>query len=583
MAKKIAVCVVAVIGIIAMVLTGCTGEGEGEGIPYKNDGWFVQETIGGPESLDPAWGYDTASGEQVQYVYETLIFFDGEEVDEFVPVLATSVPTYDTEDNTYRFTIRDGVTFHEGGTLSPADVEYSFERAMVQDRSGGPIWMFYQPLLGTWGYDDNFTEIDAAVEVDGDDVVFTLIGDYWDLVFLQILSGPWASIVDKEWCITNGEWDGTEGDIVNHNDPEAGTSYLWDNMNGTGPWKLDEWDVGNQVVLVINDDYWRSAPAFEMVITKQVEEWTDRKFSLLAGDADLVYVPRQYIGELDEYLDELNEEQDLPELAVDAFFMNMAIAANSTWIGSGALDGNGIPPDFFSDLDVRKGFNYAFDWDTYLNDILLGEATQVGSPVVEGLYGYNPDASKYSLNLTKAQEHFEAAWNGTVWDVGFKFTMLYNAGNDVRKAACEILKDNLFAINTKFQVTVVPMDWGTGMVPELVTHRLTCFQIGWLADYAHADNFVVPFMHSEGTFSYFQGYGYPELDAKIVAAFQELDPEEQQAKYDEIQEIYYEDAPGIILAQPLGRRWFTKYIDGFYFNPCIPGNAGPLYYMSKSE
>jgi peptide/nickel transport system substrate-binding protein len=127
------------------------------------------------------------------------------------------------------------------------------------------------------------------------------------------------------------------------------------------------------------------------------------------------------------------------------------------------------------------------------------------------------------------------------------------------------------------------MDWGTGMVPELVTHRLTCFQIGWLADYAHADNFVVPFMHSEGSYSYFQSYGYPELDAKIVAAFQETDPEEQQAKYDEIQEIYYEDAPGIILAQPLGRRWFTKYIEGFYFNPCIPGNAGPLYYMSKSE
>jgi peptide/nickel transport system substrate-binding protein len=582
LARKFLLSFVAIVVTLAIVFAGCGDGGGGAPIPYLNDGWFVQETIGGPETLDPAWAYDTASGEQIQYVYETLIFFDGESVDTFVPVLATSVPTYNATDHTYRFTIREGVTFHEGGNLTPEDVEYSFERHMVQDRSGGPIWMFYQPLLGTWGWSGNFSEVDAAVEVDGNDVVFTLVGDYWALVFLQILSGPWASIVDKEWCVANGEWDGTAGDAPNHNNPVSGTSYLWSEMNGTGPWKLNEWDVGNQVVLLKYDDYWRALAPFERVITKQVDEWTARKLSLQAGEADLVYVPRQYIGELDDITD-LNKEQDLPELAVDAFFMNFDIAVNSSWIGSGALDGNGIPTDFFSDIDVRKGFNYAFDWDTYLNDILLGEATQIGSPVCDGLYGYNPSASKYSLCLTAAATHFQNAWGGAVWTNGFSFTLLYNAGNDVRKAACEILADNLFAINTKFKITVLPLDWGTGMVPELVTHNLPCFQIGWLADYAHADNFVVPFMHSTGTFSYFQAYGYPALDDKITAAFQDTNPVTQQAKYDEIQEIYYEDAPGIILSQPLGRRFFTKYIDGFYFNPCIPGNAGPLYYMSKSE
>jgi peptide/nickel transport system substrate-binding protein len=288
-----------------------------------------------------------------------------------------------------------------------------------------------------------------------------------------------------------------------------------------------------------------------------------------------------YIEELEGIAD-LNTEEDLPELACDAFFLNLAIDPESDWIGSGALDGNGIPPDFFSDIDVRKGFCYAFDWDTYIEEAFMGEATQVGSPVVDGLYGFNPDASMYSLDLDQAATHFQAAWNGTLWDVGFKCTMLYNAGNEVRKAACEILKDNLFAINNLFQVTVLPLDWSTGMVPELVTGRLTIFQIGWLADYPHADNFVVPFMHSEGTFSYFQSYGYPELDAKIAAAFQDTNPVTQLEKYYEIQEIYYEDAPGFILMQPLGRRFFTKYIDGFYFNPVIPGPPGPLNFMTKS-
>jgi peptide/nickel transport system substrate-binding protein len=109
------------------------------------------------------------------------------------------------------------------------------------------------------------------------------------------------------------------------------------------------------------------------------------------------------------------------------------------------------------------------------------------------------------------------------------------------------------------------------------------FQVGWIADYPHPDNLVVPFMASYGTFAQFQGYDNPELDAKIKAAFEERDPMQQQAKYHELQEIYHQDAIGIMLCQPLGRRYFTKYIEGFYYNAFVGDFALPLYYMSKSE
>ena len=121
------------------------------------------------------------------------------------------------------------------------------------------------------------------------------------------------------------------------------------------------------------------------------------------------------------------------------------------------------------------------------------------------------------------------------------------------------------------------------MVPGIIDGLLPMFQIGWLPDYPHTDNFVVPFMASYGVFADFQGYGYPELDQLIEDAFKELDPAVQKDLYYEIQERYYEDAPSIMLAQPLSRRHFTKYMEGFYFNPMICGQAGPLYYMSKSE
>jgi len=109
------------------------------------------------------------------------------------------------------------------------------------------------------------------------------------------------------------------------------------------------------------------------------------------------------------------------------------------------------------------------------------------------------------------------------------------------------------------------------------------FQMAWWVDYPHPDNFVVPFMASYGMLAESQSYGYPELDQLIEDAFKELDPAVQQNLYYELQERYYEDAPAIMLCQPLGRRYFTKYIQGFYFNPFAGLFGVPLYYMSKSS
>jgi peptide/nickel transport system substrate-binding protein len=580
--------VIALLCLSMVIFPACGGGGGGggggnqtTGIPYKNDGIFLEMTIGDPETVDPAAAYDTSAGELIGYVYEPLIMYKTTTSDQFVPVLATSWEWSDA-DLTWTFTIREGVKFHNGDTLTPEDVEYSFERGMIYDRLGGPQWMLFEPLASCDTYDETtWAVVDASVEVDGNNVVFKLVDAGWKLIFLQTVANSWGSILDKAWCIANGEWDGTEADIPNHHQQEDGTTYLWTHMNGTGPWKLDEWDQGVQWKVSRFDDYWGDPAPFDYVISQVVTEWTTRKAALLAGDADFVDVPRQYIGEL-EGISDLNVYSGLPQLQVDGFFFVLDIDPTSPYIGSGKLDGNGIPGDFFADENVRKGMCYAFDYDTFLQDVMQGEAIQPGSPIVEGLYGYNPNASKYSLDLDKAAEYFQAAFGGEVWDKGFKFTMLYNAGNEMRKTACEILQTNLYTINHKFQVSILPMDWRSGILPLIKTKDATTYVIGWLADYPHAHDFIVPFMASTGVFAMFQSYGYPELDDKIQAALLESDPTQQLADYYELAQIFYDDAPGFMLDQPLGRRYFTKYIHGFYFNPMIPGNAGPVYYMSKS-
>jgi len=566
-----------------VIVPGCTTPAEepkpGEDIPFKNPGTFVSLTIGTIDSLDPAWGYDTSSGEQMQYIYDTLVFFDREKTDEFVPALATEWE-FDSESVSWHFKIRDGVKFHEGGDLTLEDVEYSFERAMVQNRRGGPIWMIFLTLLGGYSSDD-FAAMTGAVEVEGDEVVFYLSDAAYKIPFLQIICNPWGSIVDKEWCIAQGDWDGTEETWQDYRRPAHGTTKLHKKTNGTGPWKLNLWEPGEQIKLEKFDDYWGDPVAFDWVITQVVTEWTARKLALLNGDADHVDVPRQYIGELLD-IEDLNKYQDLPELVNVCMHYTWDIAEDSPYLGSGQLDGEGIPKDFFSDEHVRKGFCYAFDYETFIKDAYLGEAERRGGPIVDGLLGFNPDASMYEFDLDKAEEHLKAAWGGELWEKGCKFTIFYNVGNEMRLTASDILAANLASLNPLFQVSVQPVQW-SNFVNGFLGHLYPIFVIGWKVDYPDPDNFITPYMHTEGDFSWSQRYGSAEIDALIDEGRYELDLEARVAIYHELEDIYYQDAPGIMVCQPLGRRFFTKYIDGFYFNPTIPGNTGPLWHMSKSE
>jgi peptide/nickel transport system substrate-binding protein len=455
---------------------------------------------------------------------------------------------------------------------------------MVQDYGAGPQWMFFEPLFGTDTHssriDDGLIPLDSIkskVEVDGQWVQFNLSAPYEP--FLQILCQAWSSIVDKEWCIENGDWDGTQASYEALNDPPSGGSPIQDITNGTGPYELERWESGIETSLVRYDDYWGEVPSFERYITKVVEEWTTRKLMLEAGDADWVYVPRAYIEEL-EGVEGLTVYKDLPQLNVDAFFFQFDINPETTFVGSGKLDGNGIPLDFFTDLDVRKGFNYAFDWETYLKDALMNEAQQVGSPICEGLSYYDADAPRYALSLEKAEEHLKKAWGGEVWEKGFTFTMAYNAGNLERRTACEIIQANLFSINEKFTVLIQVMQWPT-LIRGMYAGLLPMFQIGWQADYPDAHNFVFPYMHSGGTFSAWQNYSNPAVDALIADGISAATSAERDSIYRQLDQLYYDDAPGIIICQPLGRRYFRSWVKGYIYNPVDPADMGPVYRLKK--
>jgi ABC-type transport system substrate-binding protein len=116
---------------------------------FKNpDTYTVIWGAGEPESLDPAWTYETAGSAVEMNIYEGLVYFNREKTGEFIPALATDWTTSE-DGKTVTFNVRQGVTFHAGGTLEPHDVAYTMWRDMLQGRIDGPTWMIYDALFGT--------------------------------------------------------------------------------------------------------------------------------------------------------------------------------------------------------------------------------------------------------------------------------------------------------------------------------------------------------------------------------------------------------------------------------------------------
>jgi len=583
--KKIAtISTVSVIVIICVSLlvsrSFSCGGGPSE---IKNPDTFVVACGFDIVSLDPAYAYDGESAGRIQDIYETLIQFDGNSTSEFLPLLATEW-TISEDGKTYRFKIREGVAFHNGNPLTPEDVEYSFERGMVQDYALGPQWMFFEPLFGLGNYTSRteaglipLGEIKSKVEVDGQWVQFNLATPYEPL--LQILASSWGSIVDMDWCMQNGDWNGTEESYEALNNPIPGGSPINSIACGTGPFMLESWRRGTDITLVRNDNYWGAPAHFAKVIVTVNEEWGPRQLMLQSGDADCAFVPPEAYQEVGE-MPGILVYDNLPTLQNQALFFQFDIGPGSKFIGSGELDGHGIPTDFFSDLDVRKGFAYAFDWNAYIHEAMAGYAEQISSPIVKGLAYYKPDWPGYELDLAKAEEHLRAAWDGLLWENGFEITLVYGFGDPTGKAACEILQNNLFEINPLFKISTQLMLW-PNIVDEIALGRLPIYVTGWTADYADPHNFVFPYMHSDGFFAKAQRYSNELADDLIEAAISSNNHTERQMLYDQIAELYYNEAPSIMLVQVLGFYFFRDWIQGFVYNPMKTTYPAYACYLSK--
>ncbi|HVE13933.1 MAG TPA: ABC transporter substrate-binding protein [Elusimicrobiota bacterium] len=547
------------------------------------------------DSLDPDWAYDRLSDAAILQMYEPLLAFKPGSAAELEPLISEKVPSranglISADGLTYRFPIRKGVKFHGGQTLTPEDVRYSLLRFLLTDRDAGPSFVLLEPLLGYASTREGgkpkpaaFDDAAKAVRVEGDSVVLTLKRPFAPL--LTVLA-TWAPMLSKDWCAKSGEWDGTRETWARFNNPAKESSFLFANANGTGPFLLERRSPeAKEVVLRRFDGYWRGPAKLSRALIKAVDEFATRKLMLQAGDADAIRAERLQLPLLQD-LDgvQIVDGLSLVETRPAVFFTFRIETAGNPSVGSGKLDGKGIPADFFADKDVRRGFAHAFDYEGYIRDVDRGKGTRAVGFIPRGLLGHNDGKPRRGYDMAKAAKHLKRAWGGALWEKGFRFTASYEAGDQPGEAVANMLKRSLESLNPRFRVDVRPIQWSTYLDQQ--SHgKLPLFVTGWTADYPDPHNFAFSFMHSQGNMPSTQRYRNPEADRLVAAAAQELDEAKRAALYQRLQAIYEEDVPSFTILNSVYYRTQRTWVKGFVHYPMwldAPYSC-PLYALEKSD
>ncbi|MDD4004958.1 MAG: ABC transporter substrate-binding protein [Elusimicrobiaceae bacterium] len=532
-------------------------------------GVFVTALPRRPVTLDPAYMYDRYSVMAAVNIYEPLVRFGASSYRTgFEPVLAERVPTENnglisTDGRVYTFPIRKGVKFHDGTEMTPQDVRYSLLRFMLADRIEGPSGLLLNPILGINSTRDktgritlDFEEAAGAVRVDGANVVITLKKPF--PAFLAVLAA-WPCVVSRNWCARHGEWDGAETTWKNYNNRPRENSYLKNHANGTGPFALESFDdTTGQFTLGSHDLYWRApAPLDQLVFVIEPSE-LNRQIMLETGDADYAEFGRASVQDLEKFRN-VTVKDGLPDYSLGRFiaFSFKVETGSNPMTGSGRLDGTGIPADFFADADVRKGFAYAFDYERYFAEVLRGRGKRLTSPVPRP---GSPEKAAYYRDPEKAAARLKTAFEGRLWEKGFRCDAEYPLDDPDAEAVVDILSDSLKALNPRFEVHPRPVS-AELFKQDIRAGRAPLFVKTFEPDYPDYYNYAFGLMHSEGLIPRMQRYSNPRAD-RLCAETLYKDGPARETVFSALDAIYERDIPQLLLYSPVNFKAYRSGLTG---------------------
>ena len=351
---------------------------------------------GNPDSLDPQKTAGTLTFQTLKSVYDTLV--EPDPSGQLVPALAEKWET-SADGLTLTFTLRQGVTFHNGDKLTSKDVQATARRMLAKETAS--------PKAGDY-------KVITAIETPNDyTVVFKLSAPNAPL--LATLASGWSAILPKS-LIDSGH--------------DFGSKPV-----GTGPFTLKEWVRDSRIVLARNPNYWmKGLPKLDGVIINIITEPSVAVQGLLSGQVDVAYRV---------------DAKDVPRLQAGADTMvESPLSANILVMGI-----NCSRPAL-SDLRVRQAISHAIDKQKVL-DVVYGGG-KIGGTFMDYSNPYYKEFSQlYPYNPAKAKALLAEA--GVTKDRVFELFLPQNY--EIHVKAGEMYQAMLAAVGMNVQIRLV--DWST--------------------------------------------------------------------------------------------------------------------------
>ena len=414
------------------------------------------------------------------------------------------------------FHLREGVIFPSGNEFTSEDVRYSIERKWEIPTASR--WILNVMGLST---------LDNMVVVDDYTIKFIL--DSPNAIFLP----GWAflstmSIVDAAELKKH----------VTADDP-YGHDYLNLNIAPTGPYVLESYVPGSEVILKAYEGYWDGVPKTDRIIYKVVPEESNRVLLLKSGDVDMSYF--------------ISAEQVSSQLmnapGVDVFSIPTA--------GSQYFNLQTTREPLYNVL-VRRAIAYAVPYDDLIENVMYGFASRATSPVPT-LTAYHKDVYPYDYNPTMARDLLAQAGYGPG---EITLTLSYRLDNPDEEALAIYLKDALEDVG----INVV--------IDKVASTRFS--EMRGAQDYETSLLFWIPYVnnpiyqlsygyHSASGCCNYGRYSSATFDAMLDAAKAETDPVRQEGLVNAMQELIAGEVPIILLYHPNRQITMRDNVEGYVY------------------
>ncbi|MGJ5620953.1 ABC transporter substrate-binding protein [Sulfitobacter sp. MF3-043] len=446
-----------------------------------------------PSHLYPLAGEELSSNIMYYHLYDPLVKRTAEL--NFVPGLAASWENVD--DTTWRFKLREGVTFHNGNPFTASDVVYTVKKAKESIRP------------------DLAANIATVTAVDDLTVEITTPKPY------AVLPNDLAEllILDEEYTT------------------ETGDEQMDLKPMGTGPFMLEEWIKEEKLVLKAFDAYWAGAPKIKTVTFRPITNPATRTAALLTGEVDVI----QDLAVRDV---ERVKSEDGFQVITRPSLLNVVLAMDTRAV-SPTIEGDNP----MTDQRVREAIARAIDTDAINKIVMNGLATPSDQFVPASHIGYVDGMSfreMYPVDIGKAKALMADAGHAD------GFTMTLDATNNryVNDAQiAQALASMLAKINIDLKLNIMPKSnfWGYIRVP---TENSSFILSGWDVPAGDAGSMYGALFYTrdkkEGYGQVNRGsYSNPEVDALVDKADATPSIEERDQYLQEATKVLMADIPMI--------------------------------------